>query len=217
VAAALEPPPRGAHDPPNTRPFHTHRGRMPLRAWLRYPAARRRERRGEMPERPWIPPAAIGWMRRRMRRDWRVLELGSGRSTPWLARRCETLVSFEDNPEWLTRTAARLTELGLDNVDLRLIPIEDFPREVAVLPDESFDLVFVDFLEAPAVTRVDCVHPGREKVRPGGYLVLDDSDRPGYAEAYELLAGWRRRRLAGIKDQSPAAGEATAFRRPLNK
>ena len=67
----------------------------------------------------------------------------------------------------------------------------------------------VDFLESPAADRVEAVRVGRSKVRPGGYLLLDDSDRPAYAGAFELLAGWRRRRFAGVKDGWPQAVETT--------
>jgi predicted O-methyltransferase YrrM len=205
---------RGPHDP-GTRAgrWHTARGPMPLSGWLRYPAARRLARRGEIPERPWIVPAAIGWLRRRIRRHWRILELGAGRSTPWFARRAAAVTSLEDNPYWHRQTAERLTELGLE-VDLRLIGVEDFPREVAALDDASFDLVVVDFLEAPTVTRVDVLEPAMTKVRPKGLLLLDDSDRPGYAEAYELLAGWRERRFTGVKDGWPEVCETAVFTRP---
>ena len=63
------------------------------------------------------------------------------------------------------------------------------------------------------MTRIDCLNPAMKKVRPGGYLLLDDSDRPGYAQAYGLLAGWRVRRFTGIKDEWPEACETTIFRR----
>jgi predicted O-methyltransferase YrrM len=159
-------------------------------------------------------PAAVGWLGRRMRADWSVLELGSGRSTAWFARRAGSLISFEDNEYWYPQTRERLDAAGLTNVDLRLRAVEDFPGEVAALPDESFDLVIVDFLEAPAVTRIDALKPAMEKVRPGGYLLLDDSDRPGYAEAFDLLAGWRFRRFSGVKDEWPEACETGVFRKP---
>jgi predicted O-methyltransferase YrrM len=193
------------------------RGPMGVSGWLRYPAAWWRARRGETPERPWIVPAAVGWLRRRIRSDWAVLELGSGRSTVWFARRAGSVLSFEDNEYWFPRTQEQLRVARLSNVDLRLIAVEEFPKEVAALPDESFDLVVVDFLEAPAVTRVDAIKPAMKKTRPGGYLLLDDSDRPGYAEAYELLAGWRERRFAGVKDEWPEACETAIFRRPLDR
>jgi predicted O-methyltransferase YrrM len=186
---------------------------MPLSAWLRYPAVALRARRSHPPERPWIVPAAIGWLRRHIRSDWSILELGSGRSTAWFARRAGRVISFEDNEYWFQQTRARLRDESLE-VDLRLMPVGDFPARIAELADASFDLVVVDFLEAPEVTRMDALRPARERVRPGGHLLLDDSDRPGYAETYELLAGWRERRFVGVKDEWPEACETAIFERP---
>jgi SAM-dependent methyltransferase len=205
---------RGPHDP-GTRAgrWHSVRGPMPLSGWVRYPAAWWLARRGITPERPWIVPAAIGWLRRRIRRGWKVLELGAGRSTPWLARRAGSVLSLEDNPHWHEVTAERLREEKLE-VDLRLTPVEEFPREVAALDDRSFDLVVVDFLEAPEVSRLDALKPAMRKVRPGGYLLLDDSDRPAYTGAFKLLADWRFRRFTGVKDGWPEVCETAIFRRP---
>ena len=214
MATELAPPPRGPHDPGRRAGrFHTNRGRMPLSAWLRYPAAWLRARRSGTPERPWIVPAAIGWLRRHVRSDWSVLELGSGRSTIWFARRAGRVVSFEDNGFWFNWTRERLAEKGLD-ADLRLAAVERLPAEVAAFEDGSFDLIVVDFLESPEVTRIDALRPACQKVRPGGRLLLDDSDRPGYGEAYELLEGWRERRFVGVKDEWSEACETAIFRRP---
>ena len=208
-------PLRGPHDPgERAGRFHTVREPMPLSGWVRYPAAWWRARRGSTPERPWIVPAAIGFLRRRIRSDWSVLELGAGRSTLWFARRAGRIVSFEDNGFWAEQTQARLAQLSLDNVDLRVQPIEELPGAVTALPDATFDLVFVDFLEAPAVTRIDALKPAMKKVRLGGWLLLDDSDRPGYAAAFELLNGWRFRKFVGVKDGWPEACETGIFRRP---
>ena len=207
---------RGPHDPGSrTGRFHTARGPMPLSAWLRYPAAWWLARRGATPERPWIVPAAIGWLRRHIRRDWSILELGAGRSTPWFARRAGAVLSFEDNPFWHRQTVERLADEGLE-ADLRLTGVEELPSEVAALDDERFNLVVVDFLESPEVSRIDALRPAQGKVRPGGHLLLDDSDRPGYAEAYELLSGWNERRFTGIKDGWPEACETSIFTRPPN-
>jgi predicted O-methyltransferase YrrM len=212
---ASEIPLRGPHEPgERAGRFHTVRGPMGPSGWCRYPAAWWRARTRRTPERPWIVPAATGWLRRRMRSDWSVLELGSGRSTVWFARQAGRVISFEDNAYWYPRTRERLEEAALSNVELRLRPVEAFPREVEALPAASFDLVVVDFLEAPAVTRIDALKPAMKKVRPGGYLLLDDSDRPGYAGAFELLAGWRFRKFTGVKDDWPEACETGIFRRP---
>jgi predicted O-methyltransferase YrrM len=184
---------------------------MTLSGWLHYPAAWWRARKGLTPDRPWIVPAASGWLRRRIRSDWSVLELGAGRSTPWLGCRAGHVVTFEDNEFWQRWTLDSIEAAGLDNVELRFTAVEQLPAAIAALPDASFDLVIVDFLEAPGATRIDCIEPARRKVRPGGHLLLDDSDRPGYAGAFELLAGWRSRRFVGVKDGWPEVCETTIF------
>jgi predicted O-methyltransferase YrrM len=187
---------------------------MGLSGWLHYPAAWWRARHSVTPERPWIVPAAIGWLRRRIRPHWSILELGAGRSTVWFARRADRLVSFEDNEFWAEWTQRRLRELGHENVELRELPIDGFAAGVEALQERSFDLVVIDFLESPRVTRIDLLKPAVKRVRHGGLLLLDDSDRPGYAEAFDLLAGWRFRRFVGVKDGWPEVCETAIFRRP---
>ena len=212
---AAEVPLRGPHDPgARVGRFHTARGPMGLSGWLRYPVAWLRSRTGGTPERPWIVPAAIGWLGRRIRSDWSILELGAGRSTIWFARRAGRVLSLEDNEFWATCTRKRLNELERENVELRQLRVEDFPAEVDSLPDASFDLVVVDFLESQHATRIDALRPAMRKVRAGGLLLLDDSDRPGYSEAYELLADWGETRFTGVKDEWPEACETAIFRRP---
>jgi SAM-dependent methyltransferase len=208
-------PLRGPHDPgERAGRFHTAREPMGVSGWARYPAAWWRAKRRITSERPWIVPAAIGWLRRRIRSDWSILELGAGRSTIWFARRAGRVVSFEDNGFWVGHTRDRLKQLELENVDLRQLPVDRFAAEIGVLPVASFDLVVMDFLESPEVTRIDVLAPAMKRVRPGGLLLLDDSDRPGYAEAFRLLGGWRFRKFVGVKDDWPEACETGIFRRP---
>src|SRR4051812_6593140 len=110
------PPPRGPHDQGiRAGRFRTARGRMSLSGWLHYPAAWWRARHGQTPERPWIVPAAIGWLRRRIRPDWSVLELGSGRSTAWFAARAGRVLSLEDNEFWHQWTRESLERAGAGN------------------------------------------------------------------------------------------------------
>jgi len=51
-------------------------------------------------------------------------------------------------------------------------------------------------------------------VRLGGYLVLDDSARPEYAAAAQLLAGWPIRRFGGLGPGKRLPAETAAWRRP---
>ena len=163
---ASDVPLRGPREP-GTRAgrFHTVRGPMGLSGWIHYPAAWLRARSGRTPERPWIVPAAVGWLGRRIRSDWSILELGAGRSTAWFARRAGRVISFEDNEFWAGQTRERLRELGLENVELRQLAVEAFAVEVDAMPEHSFDLVVMDFLEAPSMTRIDVLKPAMKKVK----------------------------------------------------
>ena len=213
-----EPPVRGPHDP-GTRAgrFHTVREPMPLSGWLRFPGAWWRARRRRVPERPWIVPAAIGFLRRQINAGWSILELGAGRSTVWFAQRAGRVISFEDNEFWADQTRNRLRQLGLENTEMHNLPLQQLAGNVDALPESGFDLVVVDFLEAPTVTRIDVLKPAMNKVRPGGLLLLDDSDRPGYAPAFELLEGWRFHKFVGVKDDWPEACETGIFRKPTER
>jgi predicted O-methyltransferase YrrM len=77
-------------------------------------------------------------------------------------------------------------------------------------PDESLDVVIVD-----GRARVECVRRAMPKVRSGGLLILDDTQRARYRPAIELLAGWERQVFTGLKpgDQHPA--QTSAWRKPM--
>lgn len=143
-----------------------------------------------------------------------MLELGSGRSTLWYAKRSASVTSFEDDPHWAQRARQMLLEAGIDHAEVREMPVEAFRDAVAAFPEECFDLVVVDFLESPDAERPGLVKAARSKVRIGGYMLLDDSDRPAYAPAYEHLTGWREHRFTGVKDGWPTVSETAIFRRP---
>ena len=208
---AAEVPVRGPHDPGSRAGrFHTARGPMGLAGWLRYPAAWLRAAVGPGPgaalDRPrrgrlagTADPRGLVGPRARLRPlDRLVRAARRARAQPRGQRVLDRRARASD---WRSGRAASTPSSGCK-------PVEEFPREVAALADESFDLVVVDFLEAPAVTRIDALEPALRKVRPGGLLLLDDSDRPGYAKAYELLCRLARASASpGVKDEWPEACE----------
>jgi hypothetical protein len=125
-----------------------------------------------------------------------------------------TLLTLESDPRWARQVERELAGLPIEGCHIEQLPVERFPAYVSGLPDSSFDLVLVDHTDVPGTTRVDSVAAAREKVRPGGFLVLDDSDRELYAAVDRLLAGWFVRRFAGIKPRRlPLAAETSVYRR----
>ena len=162
---------------------------------------------------PMMPFRAIAWLRGYLRPNMRVFEYGSGGSTVFFAGLAKEVVSIEHDPEWYERTRARLRSLTLENCTYILEPaqpgtnphfsssnegaqglnFEGYVKTIARYPDRHFDLVSVD-----GRARVACVLAAIPKVRDGGFLLLDDADRPEYAAAEDALVPFARADYGGI-------------------
>jgi hypothetical protein len=193
--------------------LHTARGDLiPASAWPAVPKACWRRARGKA-DGPWFVPTATRALAELLTPAWNVLELGAGRSTPWLAARAGFVTTFEDDAGWAATVRRDLETAGLaGRVALHVHPPGDFARAVRSLPDQSLDLVVVDC--AASADRVACTTAAATKVRPGGFLLLDDSDRREYVPVEGVLADWPVRRFAGLKDQALVASETSLYRRP---
>ena len=139
------------------------------------------------PGEPWISQGAIRFCDQHLTGSESGLEWGSGRSTTWFGRRLHSLLSIEYNPEWQKRVAAEIRRSSLPNVECRYIALDhessegtrphyDFtPAYVGVankFPDESLDFVVVD-----GHYRQACILAVLSKLKSGGLLVVDNTDR----------------------------------------
>lgn len=162
---------------------------------------------GRRPELPWIGFRAIERLEQLIRHDWRVLEFGSGMSTLWFARRCGRLVSVETNPGWHERVRRMLAERNLTNVDYRLRD-KASAHVLDDCEDSSFDLVLVD-----GPRRDLAVLTAIRKVKPGGYVYLDNTDAPvrdnKVARAALLAAAGGPSRVRFFNDLTPARVSVT--------
>lgn len=186
-------------------------------------------------ETPWIPFRARAWLESYLAPDMRVFEYGSGGSTLYLARRVKELVSVEHDEDWYALVSRQLATAGIRNCRYILrqpeafsgIHLEDgaashctsskrewtglgfdkYVKTLAEYPDESFDLVFVDGRARPY-----CVAEALNKVRRGGYLLLDDSQRSAYDTAKSLLSDHDRLDFRGVRPYSLDPGWSSVWR-----
>jgi predicted O-methyltransferase YrrM len=155
------------------------------------------------PSAPWLTATAITALQDLLKPDDIGYEFGSGRSTVWLARRVRTLYSMEHNPEWYERVRYKLEQAKLlEKVDYQLAqdskhignddPFDDnhpYVKNLAEMPENSLDFILVD-----GIMRLTCIRISIRKLKPGGFLVLDNANRyipNNYPEGYTTVLDHR--------------------------
>ncbi len=105
-----------------------------------------------------------------------LLELGGGSSTQFWAGRTQSVVTLETNPEWMKLLQAH----PLPNLEARLSTPDAMANDMAALA-RSFDAVVID----AAANRFQLAKGAIAILRPGGFVILDNSD--WYPNAARLL------------------------------
>lgn len=147
----------------------------------------------------WVTYGAQEFLGQIITGDFRLLEYGSGGSTVFYSVRCREVICVEHNPYWLDLVSTELERREIRNCTLRYLPptlsddtshdyfrsltepdvsFSDYVQSIADYPDDHFDLVSAD-----GRSRVACVREAYSKVKDGGWILLDNSDRPDYFEA----------------------------------
>src|ERR1019366_2688084 len=169
---------------------------------------------------PWINAPALRFLKGIIRPQWRVFEFGSGRSTIWYAKHVASVVALESAARWHAQVEQDLARY--DNAAVELLSAREFPSRMRNELDSTFDLVVVDGPDAdecgcvlpPELDRTGCICASVTKVRPGGVLVLDNSDLPRYRQADSTLAGWRCVRISGFTTSPLTPMETSFYWRP---
>lgn len=116
---------------------------------------------------PWLHPDAIKYLDGILNPDMQVVEFGGGGSTLWLAERVKAVITCEPNEQWFNK----LFEIVPDNVSV-------FNRlDFVMVP---CDLIFID--GEPVTVRSDWLRAAAYTLKSGGWIVLDNANRPEYAK-----------------------------------
>jgi hypothetical protein len=120
---------------------------------------------------PWYTYPAIEYLRQLDFSDKTVFEYGSGNSTLFWGASARRVVSVEEDERWSVALAPKLPS----NCELVFEP--DLARYVDVIRryPEGFDVIVVDGASRGR-TRLKCSRVALECLRPGGLIILDNSD-----------------------------------------
>ena len=151
------------------------------------------------PNEPWIAQGAIRFCDRHLTKEQVGLEWGSGRSTAWFGSRLRSLLSIEYDPAWHNIVLASLEKKGIKNVECRYVPVEHdlnepttphyektpaYVRVADEFEDNSLDFVVVD-----GHYRQACVLAVLKKIKPGGLLLIDNTNWLSLAD-WGVPDGW---------------------------
>ena len=120
---------------------------------------------------PWYTYPAIEYVRQLDFSDKTVFEYGSGNSTLFWGAAARQVVSAEEDERWYAALRPKLP------ANCELILETDLRRYVDVILryPEGFDVIVVDGA-ARARTRLKCSQAALGCLRPGGLIILDNSD-----------------------------------------
>lgn len=186
---------------------------------------------------PWITFKARLWLENYLKSDMSVFEYGSGGSTIFISKRVKEVFSMEHDKEWYQIMLKEIGNQHIDNCKILLIepdidlfngedysnpnnyisssPIHrnmNFRRYVLSInefPDNYFNLVFVDGRARPS-----CIANSIPKIRPEGYLMLDNSEREIYRKGKQLLSEWPSKIYYGLFPYGIYPIETTVWRKP---
>lgn len=118
-----------------------------------------------------------------------VLEFGSGWSSAWFAARCSELVTVETDMTWFYRVEKDLIQSGHTNwqvvrSDIRPDEYAKRMAHYAAFTNTPADLILVDCRED---LRETAAHLAWQFLKPGGWLVFDDAQRPRHRKTINWL------------------------------
>jgi len=125
----------------------------------------------EIKPQPWLSPEAVSYLEGILTPEFRVLEHGSGGSTLWFASRVHEVIAYELNTNWFDVLSRQCPEnVKLCNAD-----------KPARYKKQSFSLLLID--GEPVTDRITWLQRAPSLVKSGGWVVLDNANRPEYRDA----------------------------------
>ena len=183
--------------------FSRHPG--DLFRWLKSMVMRRKPLSYAM---PWLTFDAIRAIEEKLRSGQRVFEFGSGHSTVYWAKKGVELFSVEDDAAWFEMVAAKLK----GNADVHLFFEQehwDYVGRVGKCAG-TFDIVLVD-----GSHRKDCMLAAMPMLKPGGLLVVDNTEWHWFQKAFQRMPpDWKMRNYPGCAPFIGHMSQTTIWGKP---
>ena len=177
--------------------------------WVRSMRARRRPLSMAI---PWLTFGAIRKIRQLLPKQAQVFEFGSGHSTRYWIEHGAHLTSVEDDAGWYELLGKDLAARGLRGYSLIHAPtLEQYLGALDGIEHESQDLILVD-----GAHRRNCVSAAVPYVKPGGLLVVDNTDWHWFRDypIEGIPSRWKKHAFPGYGPMIGHISETTIWQRP---
>lgn len=160
---------------------------------------------------PWMNYPTIAFLHARLGNELSMFEFGSGYSTVYFSGLVGSVRSVEYDEYWFSSLKKRLPY----NCEIIFVEKDrdgDYCRAIHKI-DQAYDLVLVDGRD-----RVNCIRQSVLRLKNGGVIILDDSDRERYAEGFTHLKneGFREITIEGIAPMATKRVQSTIFYKDHN-
>jgi hypothetical protein len=153
---------------------------------------------------PWITFRSRAFLAKIINRRSCIFEYGSGGSSLYFAKRVGQITSVEHDPLWFAKLKHVIEEKGIVNWQGYLVEPEPLPNHQLLDPSDPYayasaddrfaNLSFkhyvttiddfptssLDFISVDGRARPSCILHAMPRLKKGGYLMLDNSDRDYY-------------------------------------
>ena len=164
---------------------------------------------------PFLTMNAIRFLDSLIRPGMKVLEVGGGNSSLWFLERGVNLTTYEHDRDWgmmmLQEVQQNPNRFHEERFNLKMMEGRDVINDLQKLPEQSFDILLVDSMN-DHTRRVASLRVAMSKVKPGGWIILDNSDNPANWSADEVLQGKEMHRFTGYAPMSLFVGQTTFWK-----
>lgn len=159
---------------------------------------------------PWWTYSFIDFLGDRLSDNFRILEFGCGGSTIWLSFRVKEVVSFEDYPEWASKTRKKIGG-GSKIIDVKdIYDFESYQENII----GKFDVLIIDNLG----NRMECAVKNLIHLNDEGVVIWDNTDGSDWSDIKQFftIKGFKEISFTGMVAQELSYNRTTVFYREKN-
>ena len=160
---------------------------------------------------PWFTYPSIKFIDTRLNKELDVFEFGCGNSTIWFANRVKSIVSVENDNEWIEAISPKMPPNS--KIVYQPLEIDGTYSKECINQNRKFQVIIIDGRD-----RINCAKNCFEALSDDGVIIFDNSHTELYKPAADIIFnnGFKRIDFIGLTPIISHENTTTIFYRPNN-